>query len=231
MDTTRSQVEPTKTLRWFVSIAILLHFGVLLFQLSANVAPSYLQGRINVWLSPFIVTTNLDYGATPLELTHAAPIDFPLLVELLPASADATDSQAWQILELPNAMLSANRGWDFRRSRWPNYARLIRLVEIDHPDSELLADIAIPFVQFAEKRSREEFRAIRLRAPKVLSYDEAAALASGRLELNAEEAVGTLVFGANIVRKVDSMVLVPFQEPLRTAKPAAVASSKSGAAQ
>lgn len=222
--------EPTLRTRWLISVALLLHFGVLLFQLSANVAPSYLQGKIDDWLAPLLVTLNLDYGATPLELTHAAPIDFPLLVELLPADAAHDAPQAWQTLELPNATLSSNDTWDFRRSRWPNYARLIRLVAVEYPDSELLADIALPFVHYAESRSRNQFSALRIRAPKVLSYEEEEARASGYEELEGQEARGTVVFGATIVRTSSSIVLVPFQEPARTAKPAVVASTPSGVA-
>ncbi len=219
---------PSSSVQRFASLALIVHFSLLITALSANMAPSHLQGILLGWFSPYFIATNQDYGAVPISLTHADAIDFPLTIELLPTDSVTHEDSAWHKLEIPNSEENAT-GISFRASRWPNYARLVRLITVDQPDSEILADIATALVRFAEEQSRVSYRAIRLRATKVLSYDEDAALASNQGALLADELDSTLCYGANILRTSNhEIALVPFQERLRTAQPKQLPLSAEG---
>ena len=216
---------PSPQVRWVASALICAHFTAILVGLSANLSPSYLQGQLTAWLAPYLVTMGQSYQALPLELTHAEPFDFPLWVELLPS--DEPNAQ-WQPLLLPDTRQtideSSSGGLDQRFSRWANYSRLIRLIATEQPESEILSDIAVQLVRNAASQSarRQRFQAIRLVAPKVLSYDEDAQVASGQLDLGAEVLAPTIVFEASVLEAPSGeLSLVPSLSPLRTAKPLA----------
>lgn len=219
---------PSPRVRSLASALICAHLAALMLGLSANLAPSYLQGQLTAWLSPYLVTTGQSYQALPLELTHAEPFDFPLWVELLPSDES---NASWQPLRLPNTRQTTDEssrrgvgGLDQRFSRWANYSRMIRLIATEQPDSEILSDIAVQLVRSAAAQSarRQNFRAIRLVAPKVLSYDEDAQVASGQLDLDADLLAPTIVFEASVVEGPSGeLSLVPSLSPLRTAKPLA----------
>jgi hypothetical protein len=213
---------PSPRAQFFVSLAIVFHFGALLAAFSANLAPSYLQGQITSWLSAYAVTTNQAYSSVPLELTHAEPFDFPLLVEFLPANNQGSEPvEVWERMLLPGSS-SANELHDLRWSRWPNLCRVIQLIAADQPDSEILSDIAARLVEMAEKRSDKPFGSIRLIAPRVLSYDEDASVNSGESTLEDDTLAPTIVYRATIVRDSTQQIsLIPEQNPLRTAKPVA----------
>lgn len=182
---------------------ILTHFTALLLTLSANLAPSYLQGRLTAWFSSYLVTTNQDYTALPLELTHADAIDFPLVLEV---HRTGDEPQSWREVKLPHA-------------RWQNFSRWIRLISVDQPESELLADVLAHFAGVIEERQSKELDAIRLVAPKVLSYDEDALVAGG--EPASESFEQEIAYKAHIIRDplTHQIQLVPAQDPLRTSKP------------
>jgi hypothetical protein len=209
--------EATPQVQWFASWLIIFHFSALLIALSANMAPSFLQGEMTSWLAPYSVTTGQSYGAIPLELTHAEPIDFPLLVEL---HRPQDDPQTWQTADLPYARVSRSGDVNLRGSRWPNVSRLIRMSAIDDPESEILSDIAAQAVKAMQRGRQEEFDRVRFLAPKVLSFDEDAIVAAGQGSLISGELSPEIVFSAWIVRDSDEGIkLIPQQDAARTSKP------------
>lgn len=212
---------PSPRMQLLVSLVIVFHFCALLVAFSANLAPSYLQGQLTAWLSPYTVTTNQAYNAFPLELTHAEPLDFPLYVELLHSNQQGSEqSEDWQRMLLPGGSSRKLASHDVRWSRWSNLSRVIQLIAIEQPDSEILSDIAARLVVTAEKQTGDTFRAVRLIAPRVLSYDQDARVFSGESSLEDDELSPTVVYRATIVRDSASQIsLVPEQIPLRTAKP------------
>lgn len=226
VETAETCPGPSPRARWVASTLICAHLAAVMLGLSANLAPSFLQGQLTAWLAPYLVTTGQSYQALPLELTHAEPFDFPLWVELLPSDEDHAQ---WQPLLPPGTRQAMDEssegdvgGLDQRFSRWANYSRMIRLIATEQPDSEILSDIAVQLVRNAAAQSarRQNFRAIRLVAPKVLSYDEDTQVASGQLDLDAEVLAPTIVFEASVVGEPSGeLSLVPSLSPLRTAKP------------
>ncbi len=196
---------------------ILFHFGALLSALAANLSPSYLQGQLTELLSPYSATTSQTYNSIPLELTHAEPFDFPLQVELLPSDEAGED---WQSMLLPGSHSRVPNSLGFRWSRWPNISRVIQLIATDQPDSEILSDIVARLVVIAERQTGRTFRAVRLRTPKVLSYDDDALLASGQTSLQDNDPSVEVAYRATIIRESERDIsLIPEQLPLRTAKP------------
>lgn len=212
---------PSLRMQLSISLAIAFHFCALLIAFSANLAPSYLQGQLTAWLSPYAITTNQAYNAFSLELTHAEPLDFPLYVELLPVNQqDGKQSEEWQKMLLPGSSSRKFASHDVRWSRWSNLSRVIQLIAIEQPDSEILSDIAARLVVIAEEQTGNSFRAVRLITPRVLSYDQDARVFSGASSLEDDELSPTVVYRATIVRDSTSRIsLVPDEIPLRTAKP------------
>ena len=212
---------PTPRTQFLVSLAIVFHFGALLVALSANLAPSYLQGQFTAWLSPYAVTTNQAYSSFPLELTHAEPFDFPLFVEFLSTTSQGSaQGEVWERMLLPGSSSPNAALHDLGWSRWANVCRVIQLIAADQPDSEILSDIAARLVTMGENKSDKRFRSIRLIAPHVLSYDEDASVVSGERSLEDDALAPTILYRATIVRDLTQQIsLVPEQIPLRTAKP------------
>ncbi len=208
---------PSPRLRSIVSLLVVAHLATVLIALAANLAPSLLLGKMTQLTSAYAGTTNQIYTGLPLELTHAEPFDFPLNVEMQSSELTGTE---WQAMPLPGIEQPRTDSHQLRFSRWSNFSRVMRMVATNQPDSEILADIAARLVELAEKREQQTFQGIRFIAPKVLSYDEDALLASGQSTKHDEELLSTIVYSATILRDVDGRLsLVPQQIPLRTAKP------------
>lgn len=208
---------PSQRQRTIASMVISVHFLALLITLSANLAPSFLQGKLTRWLSPYLVTTNQAYNAFPLELTHAEPFDFPMYLEFRSANSA---SDRWEKLDLPGITNPTSRLAAWRFSRWTNLSRVVRLIFTEQPDIEILSDITAHLVGVAEQQSGDTFREVRWMAPKVLSYDEDARLANGEAGLTEDEFSPSIVYSATVVHgPAGQLSLVPQQIPLRTAKP------------
>lgn len=208
---------PSQRQRTIVSVVVSAQFLALLITLSANLAPSFLQGKLTRLLSPYLVTTNQAYNAFPLELTHAEPFDFPMYIEF---RAEDSASDRWEKLNLPGITNPASSLAAWRYSRWTNLSRVVRLIFTEQPDSEILSDITAHLVDVAEQQSGDTFREVRWMAPKVLSYDEDARLANGEEALAGEAFSPSIVYSATVVHgPAGQLSLVPQQAPLRTAKP------------
>lgn len=119
---------PSDTTRGVVSVILLIHLFCILVALSANLAPSALQGRLLNLFSPYTETLNFDLDSTPYELTHINEIDeenrIELLpdesrIELLPQGKDETDEKNWIVL--PDVGF---RGGD-RRQRYQRLAHML----------------------------------------------------------------------------------------------------------
>lgn len=213
--------EISARLRKIVSLILIVHWCALLFALSANLAPSYLQGNVMRWLSGYLVTTNQEYGALPLELTHAEPLDFPLIIE---AHRRGDPAAEWRRLALPGVAPSPSIPLALNQSRWANFGRIICMVAMDQPEDVVLSDIAAQALTVAESTGSDEHDAIRFLIPAVLSYDEDIMRENGQLTADAEELQPEIVYSASVVREPNGNIqLVPSQESLRTSKPAEVA--------
>ncbi len=209
--------KSTSTQRACVSALVIVHFCLLVLALSANVAPSYLQGTLTGWFAPYLVATCQDYGAVPIELTHAQSLDFPLLLEF---KTDEEASEPWRQVQLPGARQLRGQPVDLRLSRWPNLARLIRLLSVDQPESEMLSDIGAQLVLFVQKHTKKPVSAIRFVAPSVLSFDQDRLLSTGQAALIQGDIEQQIVFSAAVIHDSAGRVsLVPQQPPLRTSKP------------
>lgn len=199
------------------SLAIVFHFAALLVALSSNLAPSYLQGKLLDFFSPYLVTTHQAYRAAPLELTHAETLDFPLVVEL--RSEDGSEPQ-WQPLSCtitpPSAQLGRPTGW----AHWNNFARWFTLTADQQPEAEVLADIAAGCIALAELQSGQRYEAIRMLTRHVNSFDEDNALQLGLATMEDEAYQPLELFRAAVIRRESRpLSLVPAQQPLRTSKP------------
>jgi hypothetical protein len=208
---------PTKQVRSIVSVLIVIHLAALVITLAANLAPSYLQGRLTDALAPYLRTTSQFYEAFPIELTHAESIDFPLLVEFHETGEPPSQ---WRRADLPGVLASANGSIDVRGSRWPNLSRLIRLLAEDQPESEILADLLARFVVSEELTSHQPLDGARFIAPHVFSFDDDLLAAAGQGSLVQGEWKPEIIYQARIVRGAEGRILlVPEQESMRTAKP------------
>jgi hypothetical protein len=63
------ETSKAKNHRW-VSLLLMLHLGLCLLALAANLAPSSLQQSALMAASPYLKTLNLELGLVPIELTH-----------------------------------------------------------------------------------------------------------------------------------------------------------------
>lgn len=202
-----SAAVSSATLQRILSVVIVGHLGALLLALTSNFAPSFLQGELMGYLSPYLTTTHQSYGALPLELTHADAIDFPMHIEIKKTGRD------WSSLKLPGFET------DVRHSRWPNLARILAIIAQEEPESEILSEIALRLVHVAEQRSSTPISAIRLVQPHVLSFDEDSVVSSGGGALLEDELGAEIVFSAQVVCSADASIgLVPTQTASRTSR-------------
>lgn len=198
---------PSAKVRVVASLLVVLHFSALGIALSANLVPSFLQGELLAWLSPYLQTTRQAYGAVLLEWTHAQAIDFPVAVEWQTADSE------WSPLPWGGSLQRVPPSY------WPNLGRNVRLIAEDQPDNELLCDIAFRLLQHAGG-SDENIVAIRMLQPHVLSFDEDLIVAAGRESLIEAELEPDVFFAASVVRDNDGQAvgLIPWQAADRTAK-------------
>jgi len=219
---------PSARTRWIVSGLIALHFTALGIALSANMAPSFLHGEILPWLAPAHVTTAQDYVLLPLELTHAARIDMPLV-----ADVRLVGDPRWRRIRLPQIASSASTAanseqqivdWSSSRSRWPNLSRLITWIALEQPNSEVLPEFALQLLKYAAacepSWQLESLAEIRLLQPHVLTYDEWIMLDRGQDSLLGDALSGQVVYGAKVIHTAGGELrLMPWQEPAMTSKP------------
>lgn len=193
-----------RKVQWILSSIFVLHFMALLVALSSNRAPSYLQGELMNWLAPYLTTTHQSYGSIPLQLTHGEQVDFPLQVEWL-----ADGDPNWQ----------AEASLTQAGARWTSFARVIQVIGIDLPESEILSELGLKLVKQIEARESVAVREIRFVVNHVLSFDEDLAIATGREELLSDDRQPAIVFDAVVVRQADSPIgLIPQQDASRTSK-------------
>lgn len=222
-ETQHAATQPSGPVRSLISSLILLHFLGLIIALSANLAPSFLQGEAVAWLSPLHVTMGQDYIMLPLELTQAADMDAPVAVEVVNENGNE-----WEPLAISGNGLSPEF---VRSSRWPNMARLLYWISQQQPDSEVLPEFAQRLLQASrnanalDESGAPESRpqAIRFVQPHVVSYDEDLVIASGRETLLADSMQSTVLYAARIVRDETGTIvgLIPQQDPALTSKPIA----------
>lgn len=193
-----------------LSVAIVIHFAMLLFALMANLAPSFWQGLWMERLSPYLVTVHQSYGAIPLELTHGVDIDFPLKFEV---REDATNQ--WKEV-LTNVQSP-------QQTRWTSLSRIVSLIVEDQPDSEMLTELSFQMLRHVEAREKKSFDAVRWLRPHVPTFDEDAVIRAGQGTLIENDLQNEVIFSAVVVRGEEAVMgLVPQQEASRTA-PAVIA--------
>ncbi len=232
---------PSVKVRRIVSGLLAAHFSALAIALSANLAPSFLHGEILPWFAPVHVTTAQDYVLLPLELTHAAKIDLPLVADVRLVGDDPlADTPQWRRIQLPEippfASSSANSqeqivNWSSSRSRWPNLSRLIAWVAIEQPDSEVLPEFALQLLKYVGARESaidlDSVDEIRLIQPHVLTYDDWIMLNREQGGLLEATLVGEVLYGAKVLRPArGELRLLPLQEPAMTSKPLSKPSTK-----
>lgn len=226
LSTTPSAETPSPQIRRLVSLVVAVHLGGLLIALSANLAPSFLHGQIQPWLALVHVTTGQDYVMLPLELTHAARMDSPLVVELRTAG-----ETQWRRVPLPKVRQRSRPSADLlnteptpllmNRSRWPNVGRLIAWIALEQPDSEVLPEFLMQSLKYAAARNDwGEVSEVRLMQPHLLSFDEMLMVERGQAALISDDLQGEVLYSASVVRGPrGELGLVPHQEPVRTSKP------------
>ena len=196
--------EVASQVQWALSGIFALHFMALIVALSSNWAPSFLQGELMNLLSPYLTTTHQAYGSSPLQLTHAEQVDFPLQIQWL---QDGSDN--WQIED------SLTRAG----ANWKNFSRVIKIIGVDLPESEVLSEVGLRLVQQIESRESVEVKAVRFVVSHVLSFDEDLAIATGREELLGDDREPTIIFDAVVIRKAGTPIgLIPQQDASRTSK-------------
>ncbi len=218
---------PPAWVRNSVSLLILLHGFALLVAVSSNLAPSYLQGRMLNRLAPYLNITHQAYNTLPLELTRGELADFPLHVELQRQTTNTetdVEGPTWQPLAIAGLVDFAEAPTAQHTTRWPNVARWLSLTASADPENEILSDFSAQCVRLAEKQTGQRYSGVRLVSPKVLSFDEDLALASGMREPSDDEFQPTVVYSANVVRlgegtSEERLSLVPAQLAARTARP------------
>ncbi|MCA9127745.1 MAG: hypothetical protein KDB22_11695 [Planctomycetales bacterium] len=197
-----------------ISILVVLHFSILILSLSANLSPSFLQGKLVDLLGPYLITTGQEYGAVPIEITHAEPIDFATLVQVHERGAQPGE---WISLALPGVIDSTARPVNFANSRWTNLSRLLRLIAEEFNDSDVLAEFA---ASIANRHSQDmDIDAIRILAPHVPSYDKYEELRLAGLPFNESTFPPVIAYYANVVAQGEQLRVIPYLEPLRTSKP------------
>ena len=159
----------TKTLsdakRWCLSIFAAFHLLALIIALSANFAPSLLQGRMTSALSFYHVTTAQDYNLLPLELTHGSRLDRPVYFQI-----KAPSSATWQTLDCQSCQMVKDIGQANNSHTWQNLTHVLTWLATQEPDSPLLAEVVFRLakqVDGLEPNSR-----VRLLIPHVPTYDE-----------------------------------------------------------
>ncbi|GIX00613.1 MAG: hypothetical protein KatS3mg111_3945 [Pirellulaceae bacterium] len=197
-----------------VCAALWFHWLAIVIALSANLAPSMLQGKLIALLSPYLFGTHQSYGAIPLELTHGQPIDFTLFV-----TVQGQDG-AWHAVDLGQQNhADGSIGW--QRSRWAALSRNFRTVAQLAPDAEVLAEIALGVVRYQEAQTRRQVAAIRLSQLPTPSYDEYAAVADAGPTALAEIIDPVVVYEAVVIRDDHGGItgLLPREDAARTATP------------
>lgn len=202
--------------RTFISVLICLHFAALLASLASNMSPSFVQGKLQDFLSPYLVTTAQDYGAVPIELTHADPMDFPAFVQVHRRS---DPKQLWQSVQLPAVAGESVRPINWTRSRWANISRFTRLIAEDFPDSEILSEIALSILNSSQVEDPENVDGIRIVAPHIPDFDEFEIVMLEGEEFTSASFQDQVVYSADVVRSTAGEIgLVPFLQDLRTSK-------------
>ncbi|QDV24481.1 hypothetical protein [Aureliella helgolandensis] len=212
-----SPQPPSPVVRRWVSLLVVVQLSLVVLSLAANLSASYLQGKLLDIAAPYLVSTGQDYGAVPIELTHAEDINRPLHVQLHRAGDRAAD---WIPLALPGEQAGANGIANWSRSRWPNLSRILQLIALEIPDSEILSEVAAQILATAGQRDLTSVDAIRFVVPFAPSYDEYSILTSAQGSLSQDLFEDEVLYSARILRSADGqLTLVPAQDGLRTSKP------------
>ncbi len=205
------QLPPSPRLKRLLSVVVVFHFAATLVALASNYSPSYVQGVVMDYLSPYLVTTHQAYGAMPLELTHGNAIDFPVAIEV-----QREESSNWDKLELWKT------GQEERRSRWNSLGRIITIVTEDQPESEVLSEIANQIVRHAEAtntRETAEITAVRIVQPHVMNFEEDLIFASSGESFIEADLVAETLYAAKVVRSDGLVVgMLPVQEASRVSE-------------
>lgn len=173
------------------SLFAVLQIATLLLSLLSNYAPSYLEGEILGWLSPYIVTTHQFYGAKPLEMTHSESVDFPVQID-----AQFQGDRNWTTITFGRDSLN--------QTRWPMLARIMVVVTEDDDENPILAEVTAAIVKQINSTRRKNVRRIRLMQPHVLSFDEDSYVQSGQEDLLDGLDEGNQIFAADVVYDQDS---------------------------
>ena len=207
-------MQPALPVITIVSCLLFLQLVTVVIGLASNLAPSFVQGRINVWLAPYQVATGQDYVMLPLELTHAGLIDAPVIVEV-----EWDQSGEWLAFPLPsiNPQPSLTRNpTDGSRSRWPNLARLFAWIAQEQPDAEVLSRFARQLALYANSLNPQQtLTGLRLIQPHVVSFDEDLLVSQGKADLIEQDLHGNVLYEVQVLRETDGTVRVlPLQEPM-----------------
>lgn len=198
-----------------VSGCLVVHLGILLLSLSANLSPSFLQLEMLSWTSMYSVTTAQDYGAVPLEWTHGESLDFPMLIEV---HQQGQPQDRWTTLELPNVTVSSQRPVQWSASRWSNVSRSVRLLYNDTQASEILAELAARRLATAPESLSSDVDRIRVVSAVVVDYAQHQEAMANQLSI-AEAFDDEVLFVADVLKTTNGqVVLVPAEEAMRTSK-------------
>ncbi|MCR9296419.1 MAG: hypothetical protein NXI32_27220 [bacterium] len=197
-----------------ITIAIVLHFVTLFVAFSSNLYQSLLQQEAIRYLSPYLVTTSQVYGALPLEWTHAQSYDLPMDFEVR-----SKGSQRWETLISANRSDQLGDNW-----RWSNLTRILRMVIMEDPESEIAAELGLKIANhYQSRRNAADLASIRFIQPYTPSFDEATLLAGedvAELDVSTEPEV---IYQADVVydQSGKAIGLLPILESYRSSKAAA----------
>ena len=191
--------------KWLFSVFASAQILIIVLSLLSNYAPSYLQGEILNWLSPYVVSTHQLYGAKPLELTHSEDIDFPVHIDV-----QYEGDNRWSSVQFKTQ--------DLQKTRWPMFARIFAVVVSEDSENEVLSEITLAIVRKVDSLQRKKIRRIRLYQPHVFSFDEDSYVNAGQADLLDGLTDDTQLFAADVVYDSSSNIIgvLPILSEYRT---------------
>jgi hypothetical protein len=198
---------PSARIRFFISALVVVHFVAISLSMTAVVASSDTQARLNGWFQPYTMPTHFRTQGERLFLTAGEESESPLRIQVQRQSsarltsvsrvAERTSLDAtWETIQPPGMKgLGAND----RQSRW--LASVMTLVNSESPS--LVAELLLPMLR--DDESITAIRIVRLSSDLSLDYETFGELDDGT-QLSA------VPYTAVVVRRGESTSLVRVNE-------------------
>lgn len=159
---------PSARTRWLISIGGILHFIAISLSMTAVVASSDTQAKLNGWLQPYTMPTHFRTQGERLFLTAGEESESPLRIQVQRKSSKPytpnplDDETIWETIQPPGV---PGLGANDRYTRW--LASVMTLVNSESPS--LVAELLLPMLRGDE--SMTAVRIVRLSSDLSLDYD------------------------------------------------------------